>query len=571
MTEAEDALRAIVHGSLADEVETSTLDFKQQDLRSVGDTQNGVADAATCFANAGGGTVVLGVSDHIRGLSAITGTTLNATDLRRRVYEVTQPPLDVSVNEYWFEGTRLLIVTAQEGLDVYASRGRVPTRRFEDRCLPMTMAEVGQVHDERRGGDWSAVDSGRATTDADPEAILQLRALLRRVPATALRELSESPLDDILRALSIVRPEGTFTRAGELLLCSPPAGQEHELIVYQHRDTLGGEVKAGRRWSGSLLVAFTELMSVIEARIDTTPINLPSGQQIQIQDYPIPAVREAVANAVMHGDHRDRRPVQIEHSPEAFEVRSPGPLVAGVTPSNILTHPPKPRFPSLAEAMRSLGLAEKFGLGVDRMYREMIRSGRDVPSVSVTPGDDAETTIRFLGGPPNTRITKFISTLPDEEQNDTDTLLVVSVLTRKRTINAKQLATIVQRDAPAAQAVLNRLANGVSQIIEPTPRTIKRSHPDYCLRSGPIASLGPALQYRGRARIDSDGKIYAHVREYGSINNGTIQRLFDVDVYAARNILQTLVGREVLVRVTPASRGPSVKYGAGARFPGKKG
>ncbi len=69
-------------------------------------------------------------------------------------------------------------------------------------------------------------------------------------------------------------------------------------------------------------------------------------------------------------------PVHVDHSPQVLVVSSPGPLVGGVTPENILTHPSKPRNPGLARAARTVGIAEEVGRGVDRIVREMIRSGR---------------------------------------------------------------------------------------------------------------------------------------------------------------------------------------------------
>ncbi len=37
---------------------------------------------------------------------------------------------------------------------------------------------------------------------------------------------------------------------------------------------------------------------------------------------------------MLHRDYKLDGPVQVVHSPEAFKVTSPGPLVAGVTDSN---------------------------------------------------------------------------------------------------------------------------------------------------------------------------------------------------------------------------------------------
>jgi ATP-dependent DNA helicase RecG len=269
----------------------------------------------------------------------------------------------------------------------------------------------------------------------------------------------------------------------------------------------------------------------------------------------------------MHGDHRDRRPIQVEHSPQELVISSPGPLVPGISPQNILTHPPKARFPALADALRSLGLAEKWGQGVDRMFREMIRSGRSVPVLKVRSGDEPETIVQLVGGPPNTRITKFVAELPARDQADTDVLLLVSYLTTSKTITASKLAQIVQRQPESAQSLLIRIANDESGFLEPTAGTKNARHPTYRLRGASIAALGPAITYQARPNTDRVKKVIDHVREYETVNNAAVQRLFDVDVYAARDILRDLVNQGILLRVSEQKRGPAVKYGPGPSFP----
>jgi ATP-dependent DNA helicase RecG len=564
----DEALRRIASGdSAACDLEDDALDFKRAH-NSRADTADDMADAAVCFANAGGGTIILGVADSGTGPEAFLGTDMDAALLRRRIYEVTSPHLDVVVRDRTHLGKHLLEITVQEGLDVYSTRQKMPTRRWMDSCVQMTAAEVSRLHEDRRGGDWSSTNSHRAISEIDPDAELVLRSLARRTKDSTLIDLASGPsLRDLLAAIGLLTPNETLNRAGELLLCEP--SDRREMIVYQHRNSAGGEADHGRRWSGPLIVGYTELLTALEARIGTTPVNLPSGQQVQIEDYPTVAVREAVSNAIMHGDHRERRPVYVEHSPQVLQIVSPGPLVAGISPENILTHPPRPRFPALAEVMRSLGLAERWGQGVDRMFREMIRTGRDVPVVDVT--SSAETSVRFLGSPPNTRVTKFISDLPTSDQDDTDVLLLVSYLTRHKTVTATKLSVVTQRDIDTAQSVLERVANAESGFIEPTKGTENRRQPTYRLRGSAVAMLGPALAYQARpAQAERDRKIIDHIREYEFVNNGTVQRMFDVDVHAASSILQGLVQRDLLVRTSEQSRGKAVKYGPGPSFPQKQ-
>jgi len=569
MVDIELLLTRILTGeTTANRLENDVLDFKREQ-KSKQDTANDMADAAACFANASGGTIVLGVADNETGEGAFIGTQLDPQYLRRRIYDVTRPALDVSVHDVTFAGARLLMIEVREGLEVYSSRQKMPTKRLGDQCEPMSTADVSRLDDERRGGDWSASSSLRAISEVDGDALATLRALTRRSTGESLSALADAPVFDLLSALGLLHDGSTLNRAGALLLCAPEDGRE--VLSYQHRVSAGGETDLGRRWSGPLLTAYAQLIALLEARIGTTPVNLRSGQQMQIEDYPLAAVREALTNAVMHGDHRDHQAIQVEHSPEALTVMSPGTLVPGISPENILTHPPKSRFPVLADALRSLGLAERWGQGVDRMFREMIRSGRSAPTVTVRHGERPETIVQLAGGPPNTRITKFVSELPDRDQNDTDVLLLVSYLTSNKTITAAKLAKLVQRPEDAAQNLLTRIANDEGGFLEPTAGTKNARRPTYRLRGSSIAALGPAITYQARPDTDRARKVTDHVREYGTINNATVQRLFDVDVYAARDILRDMVDQELLVRVSTQTRGPAVKYGAGRAFPEKTG
>src|SRR4030042_1306645 len=69
LEEASAALEAIAAGKAPQEVESATLDFKEQG-RSEGDTLKLIADAALCFANSSGGVVVVGVADRVSGQEA---------------------------------------------------------------------------------------------------------------------------------------------------------------------------------------------------------------------------------------------------------------------------------------------------------------------------------------------------------------------------------------------------------------------------------------------------------------------------------------------------------------------
>ncbi|MGH3930671.1 MAG: ATP-binding protein, partial [Pseudonocardiaceae bacterium] len=241
-------------------------------------------------------------------------------------------------------------------------------------------------------------------------------------------------------------------------------------------------------------------------------------------------------------------------------VTSPGPLVAGVTPQNILRHPHRARFRLLFTAFRHLGLVEQVGAGVDRMYREMLRFGRTPPRIVE---DRDQVSVTFVADEPNIRIARFVNALPQRDRDDLDVLLVLGMLRRRRAVNAPAVAVEIQRPAPDAQLLLRRLSEGERPLLEPTAGSSHRRQPNYRLRGPVLAELGSAVAYHRAPSTERDRKIIEHLTEYGSINNRTVQNLFDVDVHRASAILRDLVERDVVVRTSDQTRGQRVRYGPG--------
>ncbi|MEV2273421.1 hypothetical protein [Nonomuraea africana] len=83
-----------------------------------------------------------------------------------------------------------------------------------------------------------------------------------------------------------------------------------------------------------------------------------------------------------------------------------------------------------------------------------------------------------------------------------------------------------------------------------------------------MAAMSRAMSYHRHTIDGIDQKIVEHVREYGFVTNRTLQRLFDIHVYAARDLLNSLRDREILEKIGEAKGGRGVRYGPGPRFPG---
>ena len=550
----------IAAGETAHALESPILDFKRQP-GSKPDAIKTIVDAAICFANGVGGTVVMGVANASAGAAAFLGCDLNALTVQRRVHELTEPQLMVGARTQSFGSVRLLVVDVFQSFDIHSDKQGKATHRVGTSCEPLTPRANQRLREERLPVDWSAQPSGRTAEDVSAKAIAAAREALRRASddRAPLADLTD---EDLLRALGVLGDDGALNRTGELLFCEAVA--EPVQLIYQYRQTPGGEAVAVERLRFPLITAFERAMNLIWARRNVTPLTLPNGQQIEIADFPEAAVREALSNALIHRDYRLDQRVNIEHSPAAFVVISPGSLVGSVTSQNILTHASTPRNPALARAARVLRLAEETGRGVDRMYREMIRSGQEVPLI-----EDGTDFVRVVlsGGAPRTSISRFVAQLPVEEREDTDAMLVLYTLCRRRTVSSVTMAPILQKGEAETELILRRLAHDTPGILEPTRESARARRRQFRLRGDALRALGTAVRYNRRTIDETDRKVVSHVAEYGRVTNRTLQNMFDIDVFRARDLLADLQSRGILIRTSEVSRGRNVEYGPGPKFP----
>jgi ATP-dependent DNA helicase RecG len=557
------AIGAIRRGAEAREVESDWIEFKEEDT-DVRRTLELIAGAVVCLANAEGGTIVVGVTDRTPGDRAFIGVSSNLTVdvVRHGIFDRTRPALSVPVRDLDENGRRLIVVTVPKGATFYSDVTGTATRRIGNQCAPFPPEEQRQAAASRGQVDWSASGLHEGADVLSPDEISRLRRLLVLAGREDLARADDSKL---LRDLRLVTVDGEVTRAGILLL-----GRDSELArlipthgyAYQYRSSPGSESLVRVRGNRPILAAVELLLEAVSVRSQVHSINLAGGVQLQIADYPPEAIRELVVNALVHRDYELDGAVDIEQSPESATVTSPGGLVYGVTPENILTHPSTPRHRLLLETVTTLQVAERSGQGIDRAYRELLRAGKAPPTIV---DDGIQVRVLVPGGTGNDSFARFVADLDDALSRDVEVLLALSYLRERRNLDAPTLARLAQRSPTEAQGVLDRLAH--SALVEPSRRTAWKAFPTYSISATGLASLGRAVRYHFRQTDDVDRKVVAQVAEYGHVTNQTLRRLFDLDVNRARDLLRDLQQRGIVEKVDKARGGPGIRYGPGASFP----
>lgn len=561
-------LDRVGRGEPATALESQQLEFKQP-ARGIKETMEILADAAVCFANADGGRIILGVNDKATDVTkAFVGVPpeYSADVVRRGIFDRTSPRLTLIATEQEVGGVRLMVLDVPPGVAIHSNNAGTATRRLGTECRPFPPEEQRDLLAARGQFDWSAQASGLPTQRLSSAELDRLRRLLRAAGFDDLVRLQDEPL---LNSLRLIADDGTCTNAAVILLAS-----EEDLAkavpgygyAYQYRPSPGSEATHRLRGQRPLLAAVEALIDAVDARTEVRPLNIAGGVQLALEDYPASAVRELIVNGLIHRGYDAHGTVDVEHAPERLVVTSPGGLVAGVTPENILTHPSTPRHRLITDVVSQCRLAERTGQGIDRAYREMLRAGKMPPGF-----EDLGLSVRAMlpGGIGNDTFVRFVQELPEALSMDVEVLIALSLLRESTTIDASTLASSIQRGPVEAQEVLERLADDRYSLLESTRRTARKTFPAYRLRNKPLADLGRAVSYRRTSAGEVDAKVIEHVHEYGFVTNKTLQRLFDLNVYKARNVLTDLRSRGIVRKIGEAGGGPGVRYGPGRKFPTK--
>lgn len=132
--------------------------------------------------------MVVGVRDNSSGLAALVGSPLDPVRTQRRIYELTEPGLIVTVdNERWSERI-LTVITVPRSPDIHQVGGRA-TERVGSSWEPMSSARIAVVLADRRADDWSAEDAGVPISQVTAGGVEEVRAPLELRSASGMQRI----------------------------------------------------------------------------------------------------------------------------------------------------------------------------------------------------------------------------------------------------------------------------------------------------------------------------------------------------------------------------------------------
>lgn len=375
----------------------------------------------------------------------------------------------------------------------------------------------------------------------------RLREAIRRYGGdSSLLPLADNELDGALGLIASVQGIQCPTLAGLLILGREETLRQHvpaHEVAFQVLE--GTDVRVNEFFRKPLLHAFEEIERLFTARVSEKEV------QVGLFRVPIPnferrAFREALVNALVHRDYARLGAVHVRFDDDGLTISNPGGFVEGVTLENLLVTEPRPRNPLLADISKRIGLAERTGRGIDRIFEGLLRYGRPAPNYGhsnatsvIVQMSNAESDLDFLE-----------LVLREEERTGRpmplDSLIVLSLLRQERRLTTGDLASSTQKSEQETRAVLERLAE--SGLVEAHGAGRGRT---YTLSVKVYRKAGQKSGYVRQVGFDpiqQEQMVLQYIDTHGSIKRAEVTDLCRISNDQAYRLLKRLKNRELVIQ-----------------------
>lgn len=300
---------------------------------------------------------------------------------------------------------------------------------------------------------------------------------------------------------------------------------------------VGTDIKVNESFYLPILAAFEKISDAFSAWNHSEEI-VQGLFRITIPDYDPRAFREALVNAFCHRDYSVLGRVLVQINDEGMTISNPGGFIEGIRVDNLLDAEPHGRNPTLADAMNRIGLAERTGRGIDRIFEGSLLYGRLLPDYSSSTQSSVKL---FIPKGPTDKA--FICMVSEEQQRlgrslPIHLLLALDAVKQLHRASIQDVAERIHADESRVRVVLETLVE--SGLVERLGNGRGRS---YIISSRYSKKTNSAVEYVRNRDIDAlrhQELVMQLAKAKGEVTRADVVKLLHVTPSQAYRILQKL-------------------------------
>ncbi len=367
------------------------VEFKHNDKSKFGEYIAALSNAA-CLRNKEFGYLIFGVEDETK---KIIGTQVKKGDLvRASISAGLNPKIDYSVFNFEYQNKPIILVriSAAKGQPTYF-RGKDYVRIGEDKTglQNLTLQQIKKIYNS--GVDWSAqIAEGATISDLDEEAIKKAKIKFkeRRENAKYLNEVDKWSVANFLNKAEILA-NGKVTNAALLLLGKRESRHLLNNSANSAEITWSLETQEEQTYE-HFYPPFLTAPSEFWQRIRNTKYKLfPANELLarEVNKYDEEVILEAIYNCIAHQDYFENSRILVVEKADRLIFKNAGNFFEGEAEEYALGEKKalKYRNPFLVSAMVNLGMIDKMGYGIRKMFLDQRKRFFPLPDYSKSNND----------------------------------------------------------------------------------------------------------------------------------------------------------------------------------------
>ena len=418
-------------------------EFQRMELKASFAEKEQIGETVSAFSNTDGGVIFVGVSDDGSILGMCVGKG-KSEKLAGFIKQCTDPKVYPGIKEHLVLNETIVAISVKESVNkpvLFKGRGFERVGRSNQK---MSRAEIEKLLSQsRRIPHWDErICEGATLEDIDAE---KLKWFLERTKSERNSAIDSTiPTGDALERLGLTR-DGQITNAAILLF-----GRDPQQFFLQ------AETRCAR-FKGMEPIEFIDMKvlrgSIIDQREDAVEFvkehiklhaKVVGTDRVETWEYPIEAIREAITNAVCHGDYEMPANIQVRIFDDRVEIWGCGSLPEPLTVDDLKgDHRSILRNPLIGRCFYLIRFVEQWGTGTNRIISACREHGLPEPLFEERP-DGLIVTLRKI-------TEEMVERLSEKEK------AIISYLKDKGTISRRECAALLNSSPATAHRYLSLL------------------------------------------------------------------------------------------------------------------